>query len=154
MIAFQSWRVLRGDAAAALIQLARSDVPGKSSLPKGGGIDSFYHGSWIKICDHALRGGVSTRGRRRVRAAAKKEGRISIFAATALSQAEAALDAFAKKHPRIIDYDDIGANAAATRIISEAAAGHGGGEVVRTSVRVTKANAPHQGPQPGSERKG
>lgn len=67
-------------------------------------------------------------------AAATKEGVISIYAATDLSQAQALLDAFTKKYPGIrIDYNDIGTNGVYNRIISEAAAGQVGGDLVWTS---------------------
>ncbi|MCA1491736.1 hypothetical protein [Sinorhizobium alkalisoli] len=52
-----------------------------------------------------------------------------------LSQAEAALDAFAEKLSRIIGHNDIGTNTVDTRIISEAAAGHVGGDVKCTAAR-------------------
>jgi iron(III) transport system substrate-binding protein len=67
-------------------------------------------------------------------AAAKKEGVIAIYAATDLSQAQALLDAFTRKYPGIrIDYNDIGTNGVYNRIISEAAAGQVGGDLVWTS---------------------
>lgn len=67
-------------------------------------------------------------------AAAKKEGVISIYAATDLTQAQALLDAFTKKYPGIrVDYNDIGTNGVYNRVISEAAAGQVGGDLVWTS---------------------
>ncbi|RBO95536.1 ABC transporter substrate-binding protein [Pseudochrobactrum asaccharolyticum] len=66
--------------------------------------------------------------------AARKEGSVTIYAATDQAQAQAALDAFTKKYPGIrIDYNDIGTNGVYNRVISEAAAKQVGGDVFWTS---------------------
>lgn len=66
--------------------------------------------------------------------AATKEGSVTIYAATDLSQAQAALDAFKAKYPGIrVDYNDIGTNGVYNRIISEAAAKQVGGDIFWTS---------------------
>jgi iron(III) transport system substrate-binding protein len=67
-------------------------------------------------------------------AAAKKEGAVSIYTSTDQSQAQAFLDAFAKKFPGIkVEYNDLGTNGAYNRVISEAAAGQVGADVVWSS---------------------
>lgn len=67
-------------------------------------------------------------------AAAKKEGALSIYAATDLSQAQPLLDAFTAKYPGIrIDYNDVGTNGVYNRVISEAAAKQVGGDFIWTS---------------------
>jgi iron(III) transport system substrate-binding protein len=66
--------------------------------------------------------------------AARKEGSVTIYSATDQAQAQAALDAFAKKYPDIrVDYNDIGTNGVYNRVISEAAAGQVGGDLFWTS---------------------
>lgn len=66
--------------------------------------------------------------------AARKEGSVTIYSATDQAQAQAALDAFAKKYPGIrVDYNDIGTNGVYNRVISEAAAKQVGGDVFWTS---------------------
>lgn len=66
--------------------------------------------------------------------AARKEGSVTIYSATDQAQAQAALDAFAKKYPGIrVDYNDIGTNGVYNRIISEAAAKQMSGDIFWTS---------------------
>lgn len=66
--------------------------------------------------------------------AARKEGSVTIYSATDQAQAQAALDAFARKYPDIrVDYNDIGTNGVYNRVISEAAAGQVGGDLFWTS---------------------
>ena len=65
---------------------------------------------------------------------AKKEGTVSIYTSTDQAQAQAFLDAFAKKFPGIkVEYNDLGTNGAYNRVISEAAAGQVGADVVWSS---------------------
>ena len=65
---------------------------------------------------------------------AKKEGAVSIYTSTDQAQAQAFLDAFAKKFPGIkVEYNDLGTNGAYNRVISEAAAGQVGADVVWSS---------------------
>ena len=67
-------------------------------------------------------------------AAAKKEGVVSVYTSTDQSQVQAFLDAFAKKFPGIkVEYNDLGTNGAYNRVISEAAAGQVGADVVWSS---------------------
>ncbi len=66
--------------------------------------------------------------------AAKKEGNVSIYAATDQSQAQLLVDAFSKKYPGVrVDYSDLGTNGVYNRIISEAAAKQVGGDLHWTS---------------------
>jgi len=66
--------------------------------------------------------------------AATEEGAVSVYAATDISQTQAMLDAFKAKYPGIrIDYNDVGTNGAYNRVISEAAAGQVGGDIIWTS---------------------
>ncbi|MCV9907549.1 ABC transporter substrate-binding protein [Brucella sp. HL-2] len=66
--------------------------------------------------------------------AARKEGSVTIYSATDQAQAQAALEAFAKKYPGIrVDYNDIGTNGVYNRVISEAAAKQVSGDVFWTS---------------------
>ncbi|MEN3929789.1 ABC transporter substrate-binding protein [Microvirga sp. W0021] len=67
-------------------------------------------------------------------AAAKKEGVVSIYSATDMSQAQTLLDAFKRKYPEIrVDYNDLGTNGVYNRVISEAAAKQVGGDFLWTS---------------------
>ncbi|PVE24187.1 ABC transporter substrate-binding protein [Microvirga sp. KLBC 81] len=67
-------------------------------------------------------------------AAAKKEGTVTIYTSTDQAQAQPFLDAFAKKFPGIkVEYNDLGTNGAYNRVISEAAAGQVGADVVWSS---------------------
>jgi iron(III) transport system substrate-binding protein len=67
-------------------------------------------------------------------AAAKKEGAVTIYTSTDQAQAQPFLDAFAKKFPGIkVEYNDLGTNGAYNRVISEAAAGQVGADVVWSS---------------------
>jgi iron(III) transport system substrate-binding protein len=67
-------------------------------------------------------------------AAAKKEGAVTIYTSTDQAQAQPFLDAFTKKFPGIkIEYNDLGTNGAYNRVISEAAAGQVGADLVWSS---------------------
>ncbi len=66
--------------------------------------------------------------------AATKEGAVSVYTSTDISQAQGLLDAFAAKYPGIrIDYNDVGTNGAYNRVIAEAAASQMGGDIVWSS---------------------
>ena len=67
-------------------------------------------------------------------AAAKAEGTVSIYTSTDSAQAQALLDGFKAKYPGIaIEYNDLGTNGAYNRVISEAAAGQVGADLVWSS---------------------
>ncbi len=67
-------------------------------------------------------------------AAATAEGAVSIYTATDIAQGQALIDAFKAKYPGItINYNDVGTNGAYNRVISEAAAGQVGGDIIWTS---------------------
>lgn len=67
-------------------------------------------------------------------AAARKEGAVSIYSATDLSLVQPMIDAFNAKYPEIrVDYNDLNTNIIYNRVISEAAAGQVGGDVVWNS---------------------
>ena len=66
--------------------------------------------------------------------AAHKEGRVSIYTSTDSAQAQTLVDAFRAAHPSItVDWNDLGTNATFNRVISEAAAGQMGADLVWTS---------------------
>ncbi|MDQ0512938.1 ABC transporter substrate-binding protein [Ancylobacter amanitiformis] len=66
--------------------------------------------------------------------AAKAEGAVSIYTSTDSAQAKALLEAFSAKYPGIkIEYNDLGTNGTYNRVISEAAAGQVGADVVWSS---------------------
>lgn len=66
--------------------------------------------------------------------AARAEGAVSIYTSTDLSQSQALLDAFAKAYPDVkVEYNDLGTNGTYNRVISEAAAGQMGADVVWSS---------------------
>lgn len=67
-------------------------------------------------------------------AAAKKEGSVSIYTSTDQVQGKPFVDAFQAAYPGIkVEYNDLGTNGAYNRVISEAAAGQVGSDVVWTS---------------------
>ncbi|MFE0756999.1 ABC transporter substrate-binding protein [Inquilinus sp. NPDC058860] len=66
--------------------------------------------------------------------AAKSEGAVSIYTSTDGAQAQALLDAFTARYPSIkIEYNDLGTNGTYNRVISEAAAGQVGADIVWSS---------------------
>lgn len=67
-------------------------------------------------------------------AAAKKEGKLTVYTSTDAAQAKGLLDAFRKAYPGIeIDWNDLGTNNSYNRTISEAAAGQVTADIVWTS---------------------
>ncbi|WP_445681729.1 ABC transporter substrate-binding protein [Radicibacter daui] len=67
-------------------------------------------------------------------AAATKEGAVSIYTATDISQAETLVKAFEAKYPGIeVKYNDLGTNGTYNRAISEYAAGQVGADIIWTS---------------------
>jgi iron(III) transport system substrate-binding protein len=70
----------------------------------------------------------------KVISAARSEGVVSIYTSTDGAQAKGLLDAFSKKYPEIkIEYNALGTNGTYNRVISEAAAGQVGADVVWSS---------------------
>lgn len=66
--------------------------------------------------------------------AARKEGAVAIYSATDLALVQPMIDAFNKKFPEIrVDYNDLNTNIIYNRVISEAAAGQMGGDIVWNS---------------------
>ncbi len=79
-------------------------------------------------------------------AGAQKEGSVTIYTSTDQAQAQPLLDAFAKKFPGIkIDYNDLGTNGAYNRVISEAAAGQVGADLVWSSAMDFQMSLAKQG---------
>lgn len=65
---------------------------------------------------------------------AKKEGSVSVYTSTDISQAQSLIDAFSKKYPGVkVDYNDLGTNGVYNRVISEAAAKQVGADLVWSS---------------------
>ncbi|HEX2553234.1 MAG TPA: ABC transporter substrate-binding protein [Microvirga sp.] len=90
-------------------------------------------------------------------AAARKEGAVSIYTSTDQAQAQPFLDAFTKRFPGIkIEYNDLGTNGAYNRVISEAAAGQVGADVVWSSAmdyQMSLAKEGHAGAYKSPEAK-
>lgn len=79
-------------------------------------------------------------------AAAKKEGKLTVYTSTDSAQAKGLLDAFRKAYPGVeIDWNDLGTNNAYNRAISEAAAGQVTADVVWTSAMDLQANLVEKG---------
>ena len=91
-------------------------------------------------------------------AAAKKEGVVSIYTSTDQVQGKPFVDAFQAAFPGIkVEYNDLGTNGTYNRVISEAAAGQVGSDVVWTSamdlqmVMIEKGLVqPYKSPEAGS----
>lgn len=67
-------------------------------------------------------------------AAAKKEGSVSIYTSTDQVQGKPFVDAFQAAYPGVkVEYNDLGTNGTYNRVISEAAAGQVGSDVIWTS---------------------
>lgn len=67
-------------------------------------------------------------------AAANKEGTVAIYSATDLALVQPMIDAFNARYPGIkVDYNDLNTNIIYNRVISEAAAGQMGGDIVWNS---------------------
>ena len=90
--------------------------------------------------------------------AAKKEGSVSVYTSTDQVQGKPFVDAFQAAYPGIrIEYNDLGTNGAYNRVVSEAAAGQVGSDVVWTSamdlqmVLLEKGYAaPYRSPEAGA----
>lgn len=79
-------------------------------------------------------------------AAAKKEGKITVYTSTDAAQAKGLLDAFRKTYPGIgIDWNDLGTNNSYNRVISEAAASQVTADVVWTSAMDLQVNLVQKG---------
>lgn len=74
-------------------------------------------------------------------AAAKKEGKLTVYTSTDSAQAKGLLDAFRKAFPGIdIDWNDLGTNNSYNRVISEAAASQVTADIVWSSAMDLQAN--------------
>ncbi len=79
-------------------------------------------------------------------AAAKKEGAVSVYSATDLGLVQPMIDAFNAKYPEIrVDYNDLNTNIIYNRVISEAAAGQVGGDIVWNSAMDLQMRLAHDG---------
>lgn len=79
-------------------------------------------------------------------AAAKKEGKVTVYTSTDAAQAKGVLDAFRKAYPGIeIDWNDLGTNNSYNRAISEAAAGQVTADLVWTSAMDLQVNLVEKG---------
>lgn len=79
-------------------------------------------------------------------AAAKKEGKLTVYTSTDSAQAKGLLDAFRKAYPGVdIDWNDLGTNNSYNRAISEAAAGQVTADIVWTSAMDLQANLVEKG---------
>lgn len=79
-------------------------------------------------------------------AAAKKEGKLTVYTSTDGAQAKGLLEAFKKAYPGIeIDWNDLGTNNSYNRVISEAAAGQVTADVVWTSAMDLQINLVEKG---------
>lgn len=79
-------------------------------------------------------------------AAAKKEGKLTVYTSTDSAQAKGLLDAFKKAYPGIeIDWNDLGTNNAYNRAISEAAAGQVTADIVWSSAMDLQLNLVEKG---------
>jgi iron(III) transport system substrate-binding protein len=79
-------------------------------------------------------------------AAAKKEGKVTVYTSTDAAQAKGLLDAFRKAYPGIeIDWNDLGTNNSYNRTISEAAANQVTADIVWTSAMDLQVNLVEKG---------
>src|SRR5262245_26051107 len=79
-------------------------------------------------------------------AAAKKEGKVTVYTSTDSAQAKGLLDAFRKAYPGIeIDWNDLGTNNSYNRTISEAAANQVTADIVWTSAMDLQVNLVEKG---------
>jgi iron(III) transport system substrate-binding protein len=79
-------------------------------------------------------------------AAAKKEGRVVVYSSTDPAQARGLQNAFKAAYPGIaVDWNDLNTNVAYNRVISEAAAGQMGGDIVWSPAMDTQLNLVQRG---------